>query len=154
MFFEILIVLLSFCSILFLAYVTSKYIARKSNIVAQGKHLKIIESISLGLDKRLCLLKAGDNYVLIAVSGKKVEFLCNVDLKTDEVENENPVEQHKAFDFKKLLEKYLSKSNAGEKSIEPEPEESLFRSNLNRLRRITRQAGKGYKNEDESIDEG
>jgi flagellar protein FliO/FliZ len=154
MFFEILIVLLSFGSILFLAYVTSRYIARKSNMGAQGKHLKIIESVSLGIDKRLCLLKAGENYVLIAVSGKKVDFLCNIDLKTDEVENEKPGEQYKTFDFKKLLEKYLSKSDSSAKSIEQEPEESLLRNNLNRLRGITRQAGKGYKNEDEGIDEG
>lgn len=144
---DALFFIIGFGAILFLAYVTTKYLAGKSATALKGRYIHILETVSLGLDKKIHLVKVNDEYILIASSGKSIEFLTKVDLQ--EVERE--AESQKAvsgFDFKALFEKYVkslkSKSqdrvfagNAIEKNGAVKEEDS-FRNNLDKLRSINR----------------
>jgi len=49
-----------FGSVLFLAYVTTKFIGTRTNKIVKGKYIKIIETVNLGFDSRLHLVKAGE----------------------------------------------------------------------------------------------
>ncbi|MGI6778768.1 MAG: flagellar biosynthetic protein FliO [Acetivibrionales bacterium] len=154
--FSAILMLLGFGSILFLAYVTTKYIAGKSRIGFNGKYLSIVEAISLGVDKRLCLVKAGNEYILIAVSGKRIDFLCNVNI--DEMNLEQDEEKGKPFDFKSIFEKYVDlsyrKKQKNNEDTDSKVKEGTFSANLSRLKSITgKLANRKRKDGDESIDE-
>lgn len=71
---------LVFGSILFLAYVTTKYVGKKTNSVMKGKYVKVIETVSLGFDNRLYLVKVADEFILISSSGKNVQMLKTIEM--------------------------------------------------------------------------
>ena len=154
--FSAILMLVGFGSILFLAYVTTKFIAGKSNAGIRGKYLSIIETVSLGVDKKLCLIQAADELILIAVSGKRIDFLCKVDI--GELRPDSDTEKEKEFDFKSLFEKYVSLSyrNKGKKSedLVSGVEDRSFSTNLDKLRSMTgRLKNQSKKDRDKSVDE-
>ncbi|HOE56920.1 MAG TPA: flagellar biosynthetic protein FliO, partial [Bacillota bacterium] len=54
--------------ILAAAYYVTKYLSRKGFNRGKNKNLKIIESVPLGIDKSLLLIKVGEQYMLIGNS--------------------------------------------------------------------------------------
>lgn len=162
---EILLMLLGFGSIIFLAFITTKYIGTKASKAMTGKHVTIIETVSLGMDKRLQLVKAGEQYLLIATTSKTVELISEIRLNEDaEAENaETPLGMPNVFDFKSLFEKYAgmykNKKGGVLKPVETDkqnirPEGDKFRNNLDKLMNITREYEKqDSKNGDELTNE-
>jgi len=135
--FQIILMLIGFGSILFLAYVTTRFISGKSAVSMRSKHISIADTITLGMDKKLCLVKAGEEYVLIAVCGKRIDFLCNVNIS--EADTTNQTEKKSVFDFKSILEKYSDKNNIKNKGSDESLENGIrgsFRTNLNKLKSI------------------
>ena len=63
-----------------LAYVTTKYIGGKSKKASRGNYIQVIETVSLGIDKQLILVKVGEQYVLLSSSGKNIQFMTNINL--------------------------------------------------------------------------
>lgn len=143
---QVILFLLGFGSILFLSYVTTRYLTGKTNKAMKGKHLNIIETLSLGTDKRIHLVKAGERYVLIASSSKSIEFLTTIDINDKEQLGEaalNSNNTSNAFDFKALFEKYLNsyksrKNDTARSDISIQRnEDDKFRMNLYKLKDIT-----------------
>lgn len=150
-----LLFVIGFGAILFLTYVTTRYVAGRSNKAMKGKHINVIETVSLGMDKRIHLVKAGGQYVLIATTSKSVEFLSAVSIPEEddgEVEAAGIPNLQNVFDFKSLFEKYVNsyktnktakagKSAGAAQEIEDAAAGGAgkegFRSNLDRLRSIT-----------------
>lgn len=141
---EYLGVLFVFGSILFLAYVTTRFIGNKAGKALKGKYLNIIETVSIGTDKRLHLVKVAEQYILIASSGKSIEFLTNVNLKG--YQPEEPGENVEQFDFKSVLEKYVPGLKNGLKTgidgssdtrTPYQADRKVFSNNLSKLRNIT-----------------
>lgn len=142
----VILYLIGFCALLFLTYVTTRYIGGKQSRAMKGKNINILETVSLGMDKRIHLIKAGKQYVLVASTSKTIEFLTVVDLEDPAPEQEMiPKEEGSLFDFKSIFEKYAntyrtkkvngSMNNEGE-TPQNIPEGSDFRFNLNRLKTI------------------
>ncbi|HHW47826.1 MAG TPA: flagellar biosynthetic protein FliO [Clostridiaceae bacterium] len=158
---EGLFYLLGFGSILFLAYVTSKFVAKKANKIFKGKYISIIEIVNLGPDKRLYLVKAGKQFILIATSGKNVSFLTNVEIENFE-ESEVSQEQN-LFNFKGYFEKYLhtyvgikqnDKEDLSEETLKEKKSKNVFRKNLEKLKTIVKAAPQqNNKNGDENTDD-
>lgn len=146
MFLNFVYLFLALASILFLAYVTTKYIGNKAKRVSKGSYIQVIETVALGLDKQLMLVKVGEQFVLLSSSGKNVQFMTNINLEHYE-EPVSPVNQNGVFDFKGLFDKYLQnmKEKKQESFVERElderrfepTEEDTIKSNLGRLRNIT-----------------
>jgi Flagellar biogenesis protein len=141
--YEVILFLLGFGSILFLSYVTTRYLAGKTNKAMKGRHLNVIETLSLGTDKRIHLIRAGEQYILIASTSKSIEFLTTLDLDTEiqpgVVENPN---KNYSFDFKAIFEKYLTNyKNKKEETVKADISNPLagdkFRFNLYKLKDIT-----------------
>jgi flagellar protein FliO/FliZ len=143
---KVILFLIGFCALLFLTYVTTRYIGGKQNRAMKGKNISIMETVLLGADKRLHLVKAGKQYVLIATTSKTVEFLTAVDLEeplTDE--QAVPQENVTLFDFKALFDKYMGAYKGKREkepgvngyNVPPNMEGNRdFRANLGRLRTI------------------
>ena len=143
---EFILFLLGFGSLLFITYVTTKFIAGKSNKAMKGKYVNIIETVSLGMDKRIHLVKAGEQYLLISSTSKNIEFLSTITMEGDEVKSQEGPALQNVFDFKTLFEKYMNsyknkKSNQAQQNREDisinQAEGENFRTNLERLKAIT-----------------
>lgn len=155
---KVILYLIGFCSLLFLAYVTARYIGQKQVKSMKSKNISVLETVMLGMDKRLHLVKAGNKFLLIATTSKSVVFLTTVDLD-ESVENEELGEEKEArFDFKSILEKYAGmykikkERNVSHEHDIPQgmEEEKRFKSNLSRLRMIV---NKSYYQEKENGDD-
>jgi len=148
---EYVLFLLGFGSILFLTYVTTRYVAGKSKKAMRGKYINIIETVSLGIDKKIHLVKAGEQYFLIASASKSIEFLAAVDVKDGEEIGTIGAVSPNVFDFKAFFEKYMNsyKSNRSNVSQLKKNENSFnqaegekFRTNLDKLKTITQKINK------------
>jgi flagellar protein FliO/FliZ len=142
---KIILYLVGFCSLLFLTYVTTRYIGQKQNKAMRSKNISVVETVMLSADKRLHLVKAGKEYVLIASTSKSVEFLSKIDIEEVNGQEAAIEEKEKPFDFKSLFDKYtgvyrnnIHKEKSMEKADSPQDieDEHGFRSNLNRLKKI------------------
>jgi len=155
--FQILLTLIGFGSILFLAYVTTRFVGGKTSRGYRGKYLNVVETITLGMDKKICLVKAGDDFILIAASGKKIDFLCKVNMEEFNNHQEEEI-NNKAFDFKSLFDNYISKYKRKEGSRKEyaagNAAESSFKANINKLKAITGKFdNRDRKNGDEDTNE-
>ena len=153
-------ILIVFAAMLFLAYVTTRYIAGKAGSAMKGRYLSIVESLSIGPDKQLHIVKAGGQYILIASAGKSIEYLAS--LSMEEVIGEQAAEINNGFDFKIFFDKYLQnfkkssraelKTNDSETKIKLEGE--VFKSNLTKLKTINFKVSDQIKNDgDENTNE-
>ena len=116
--------------------------------------MQIIESLSLGVNNRLHLVKVDKEFFIIAATNKNVEFLSKVNI-SDYVEEEvkNPISE--VIDFKSVLKKYVngfsfrnssntSEVNQNDPVIDSrtensglEPGDSVFKSNLEKLKHLS-----------------
>ncbi|WP_010249119.1 flagellar biosynthetic protein FliO [Acetivibrio cellulolyticus] len=144
---SIFVFVIVFGSILFLAYVTTKFVGNKSGRAMKGKYVNIVETVSLGLDSKLHLVKIGEEFVLISASGKNVQLLTKVDMggyTEEEISGSG-----NSFDFKEIFEKYIQnfkgkQSTKGDVKSEDSSsnEDKSFRHNLEKLKTITSRVGK------------
>lgn len=119
--FTVIFTLVIFIVILYLAYLTTKYIGKRYSAggSAGGKNLKILDSMHLGQDKLLMIVKAGEKAVLMGVSKDHMEYICDVDesqLKFEETGTSGvPASSEFVQAFKTVLEeKFRSKENKHE----------------------------------------
>jgi len=144
---EGLLFLLAFGSILFLAYVTTRLVAGKAARVMKGRYIEIVETVSLGMDKKIHLVKVDKQFVLIATSGKNIEFLTNVTLE-DYEDLEKLEKKNNNFDFKAFLEKYMQ-FNRNNRTVEKN-ESEVEKSNK---QNIIKQKLFGHKDSTEKLSE-
>lgn len=79
MFFGLFYFLVLFGSIIFLAYISTRFIGVRTSKGLKGKHIKIIDSIVLGIDRQIFLIKVGDQLLLVSSSNKTIQFLTLID---------------------------------------------------------------------------
>lgn len=147
-------VLLAFIVVMAILLLTTKYLAYKSKKMMKGNYMKIIESLSLGVNNRLHLVKVDKEYFILSATNKNVEFLARVNISDFEEEDiKNPISE--VIDFKSVLKKYITgfsfgnSAAAGEaKQSEPvidnrvqnsglNSKDSVFKSNLERLKHLS-----------------
>ncbi len=106
-FIQLLGVLLIFLFILGATYFTTKWIVSYQQINMRNKNLQIVESIKIGTNKFICLIKAGEIYLVVAVGKDEVTMLAQL---TEEQLLEVPIRDVVAGNgttdnFKDVLEK-------------------------------------------------
>jgi len=74
--------------------------------------MQIVESLSLGVNNRIHLIKVDSDFFIISASNKNVEFLARVNINDyEEEEIKNPISE--VIDFKSVLKKYINGFNLG-----------------------------------------
>lgn len=140
---DLFIFIILFSSVLFLAWVTTKFIASKQKVLMKGKTLELIEVLALGMDKRLYLVRAGSSYMIFSSSGKRFEFAC--ELKDEDgiiagmIDNigDTPASANSVQRFRDILVKNLkSMIEAGKAGSNSERKE-ILRTNIEKLRNLT-----------------
>lgn len=82
-FFQLIWVLLIFVFVLVITYYTTKWIGGYQKIHSNNKNLKIIETISVGSNKMICIVQAGTKYLVVSVGKDEVSMLS--ELKEEEL---------------------------------------------------------------------
>ena len=75
---ELIGVVLIFLVVLLLTYFTSKWIGGYQRINMKNKNMQIIESLSVGNNKYICLVKAGEVYLVVAVGKDEITMLAQL----------------------------------------------------------------------------
>jgi len=81
-------VLLVFAFVLVITYLTTKWVGGYQKMSMRNKNLQIIESLNVAPNKYLCLVKAGEVYLVVAVGKEEVTLLTQL---TEEQLTEVPV---------------------------------------------------------------
>lgn len=146
-FFSVFYILFWTGIILFLVFVTTRFVGQKYAKNFRGKNITVIESVSIGIDKVLHLVKIGNQFFLISTSGKNINFLSQVDSSNISILPEGEPMNQQVFDIggfskqldifkKKLINKDSSKlinKDSLEKSESDNPiiqEETINSENL------------------------
>lgn len=113
------------------AYFVTKYIARKGFKVSGNKNLKIVETVSLGIDKNLLLVKVGEQYLLLGSTQKNISMLTTIDKEKLTVGNTSEV--YNDLDDESV-ESYINNLN----SSDDKSGMSSVKQNLKKLKSIVR----------------
>jgi flagellar protein FliO/FliZ len=150
---EYFFAILAFIVVIGLLLLTTKFLAYKSKKMLKGNYMQIIESLNLGVNNRIHLIKVDKEFFLISASNKNVEFLTKVSIGDfEEPEIKNPITE--VIDFKSVLKKYVGGFNSVNQSDKPIQGEKLsnqntqvkndikhndltFKNNLEKLKHIT-----------------
>lgn len=123
--FEVLGLLLVFGIILLLCYFTTRFLGKKSLGRAKNKHMRVLETLSLGIDKSLYLILIEKKYFLFLSNKKGLELVSEVtidnQIEDSETENENAAS---VFEFSRIFEKYSGLSNKQKEEQASEIEEA------------------------------
>lgn len=72
--------LVGFIVILYLAYISTKYIGKKYSLRGSGgKNIKVLENCSVGRNKSFAIIKAGNKTILVGITDTNINFLCELD---------------------------------------------------------------------------
>lgn len=117
--------------ILFLAYIVTRFIGSKYMNTLKGKNITVIETVSLGIDKVIYLVKIGNQYFMISSSGKNINFLCEINSSNvinGSVEIGNPA-SFGGNSFTKYLERFMNKQGSISKDSNNNEKSSILDSN-------------------------
>lgn len=93
--------------VVLLAYLTTRMLGT-ARLTKRSGNIRIVESIAVGYQSSVQLMKAGSSYILIGVTKEKITFLTEVDkdslLLGDETQGINNIP------FEKVINKYLKKN--------------------------------------------
>lgn len=140
--FEFLGLLFAFGLILLLCYYTTRFIGKKMSGSTKSKNMRIVETLSLGLDRCLYLILVGNKYFLFFSSKKGLELVSEIDA---EIQTEDSVEKEattaNVFDFRRIFDTYSGLSDRKNKDSDQgaeakEPEETGILGSIKRLKRI------------------
>lgn len=127
--------------ILALAYLTTKYIAKKGVSNGKSRNLKIVETLGLGIDKSIMLVKVGEQYFLMANSGKNLTLLTAIEPEKLVLQEANDAYQG----INKNVDEYLSSldnssldNNSLSNNTEVNDYFATVKQNLRKLKSIVR----------------
>lgn len=137
--------LIFFGAILFLAFVSTKLLGSKASKGMRGRHLKVIDTITLGFDKQIHLVKVGEQLLLVSSSNKSIQFLSSLDSNLVKISEEDMkiIEEENTIKIENVFKNYLEVfKNTNKKSEDSKPiigldtETNRFDQNLSKLKRI------------------
>lgn len=86
--FQLIFGLILFVGILYLSYVATKGISKKLSLNGRGgKNLKIIESVSVGRESSMLLVKAGEKILVVGATSHSLTLIS--ELSPDEINEED-----------------------------------------------------------------
>lgn len=123
---SLLTILIATGSVVFLSYVMTKFIGKKSTGMIKSKYMKVIDSLSLGFDKNIYLIQVGEQYVLMNSSVKGFEFICNIERELIAPTVLNTPAPEKNNNFSKYFD-FFRTSNESTKTNENHVNENMQR---------------------------
>lgn len=77
-FLQLISALLIFVFVLLITYFTTRWIGNYQKVRMKTKNLQMLESLSAGNNMSICLLKAGTEYLVVAVGKEEINLLATL----------------------------------------------------------------------------
>jgi flagellar protein FliO/FliZ len=108
---QFFLLIIVFIVILFLAYYFTKLVSSVKYKNSKNSNLKIIESIGVGYQSSIQLIKVGDKVILIGITKEKISFICEVNENSINTEINNNIKIEIPDTFQKYLQNFMDKKN-------------------------------------------
>ena len=112
-FIKLVVSVLIFVFVLFLTYITTKYVAKIQNVRMSSSNISIVESQKLSANKGLYIVKIGQEYYALATGKDTVNVIGKLDSSGLNLPEENPSADGNhgggAESFERILEKFKLK---------------------------------------------
>ena len=82
-FLQLISALLIFVFVLLITYYTTHWVGSYQKVRMRSKNLQVLESLSVGNNKTICLLKTGTEYVVVAIGKEEIHPITT--LKEDQL---------------------------------------------------------------------
>ena len=107
---QLISVLIIFVFVLFITYFTTRWIAGHQNTRINNKNLKIIESISVGNNKYISIIQAGELYLVVSVNKDDIRLLSQLNKEQlIDLSFENNDTTLSNDSFQQILDKFKNK---------------------------------------------
>ena len=77
-FIQLISALLIFAFVLLITYYTTRWVGSYQKVRMKSKNLQVIETLSAGNNKTICLLKAGTEYLVVAIGKDEIHSLATL----------------------------------------------------------------------------
>ena len=77
-FLQLISALLIFAFVLLITYFTTRWVGSYQRVRMKSKNLQVIESLSAGNNKSICLIKAGTEYLVVAIGKDEIHPLATL----------------------------------------------------------------------------
>lgn len=77
-FLQLISALLIFAFVLLITYYTARWVGSYQKVRMKSKNLQVIESLPAGNNKTICLLKAGSEYLVVAIGKDEIHPLMTL----------------------------------------------------------------------------
>jgi len=77
-FLQLISALLIFALVLLLTYFTARWVGGYQKIRMKSKNLQVIESLAVGNNKSICLIKTGTEYLVVAIGKDEIHPLATL----------------------------------------------------------------------------
>lgn len=77
-FLQLISALLIFAFVLLITYFTTRWVGNYQKVRMKSKNLQVIESLSAGNNKSICLIKAGTEYLVVAIGKDEIHSLATL----------------------------------------------------------------------------
>ncbi len=77
-FLQLIVTLLIFVFVLGITYITTRWIGNYQKGHMNSKNLRVIETIPAGQNKHICLVKAGTEYLVVAIGKDEIHPLATL----------------------------------------------------------------------------
>lgn len=154
----LILYLILFAIVLFLAYVVTKYIGAKTTGNIKTRNIQIVETLALGFDRQVYLVKVGEQLMLLSSSNKTIQFLTLLDNSLVKLSDEDlkRFEARKPEDnvFKNYFDMFRANSKTEDIGVKVVPDmgASNFNQNLSKIKNIFSKIN-SEKSEDEKANE-
>lgn len=118
---ELIVLLLIFIGILFLAYLSSKIAARFQSGSMKNHNMTVVETMRVQNNKFVQIIKIADKFIVIGVGKDEIHFLTELDGSQLTEETDNP-DVLKHTGFQDVLSMFTRTENGSEKQEENDME--------------------------------
>lgn len=77
-FLQLISALLIFAIVLLLTYFTARWVGSYQKVRMKSKNLQVIESLAVGNNKSICLIKTGTEYLVVAIGKDEIHPLATL----------------------------------------------------------------------------
>lgn len=105
---QLFFILVVFVGVIFLAVYVTKWMGKAKYTGRGTKNLQIVDSLGIGFQNGIHLVKAGKKYVLLGITKDRITFLC--ELTQDDIEEAQTGEANQPS-FENYLNIILNKKN-------------------------------------------
>jgi flagellar biosynthetic protein FliO len=132
-FLDYLGILIVFCAILFLAWLTTRLIGKRLGGDVRSRRMQVVETLPLGMDRSLMLVRVGQKHYLLATGRGRTDFMAEVDPGP-----ESEAAAAAPQDFRTVLERYSGLGRQRERTgtTGEDAEATGLQAGIQRLRRM------------------